>query len=78
MASLALFRRNNSDGTQASSPPTCQNLITEAPVKLVLEAAESRDTCDIPKLSASVLPRYLTLTERVLVFLEGRNAINCG
>jgi hypothetical protein len=43
-------------------------------VKTVLEAPERFDLCDLPKLNTSVLPGYLTLTERVLVFLEGYSA----
>lgn len=74
MESVAFVRRINPDGNQASSCPKCQSVITTASAEIVLEAAEILHICDPSALGDSVLPGYLTLTERVLVFLEGHQA----
>ena len=71
MHSVAFERRINPDGTQTSSCPRCQNIITTAAAERELAAAENLHTCSFAELSDAVLSSYLTLTQRVLMFLEG-------
>lgn len=73
MPSVAFVRRINPDGSQTSSCPKCQKVVTAAAAEIVLEAAEHLHSCNLSELSDSMLPGYLTLTERVLVFLDGHN-----
>ena len=74
MSSVAFVRRINPDSSQTSSCLECLNVVATAASEIVLEAAENLHVCNLSDLSDSVLPGYLTLTERVLVFLEGHNA----
>jgi hypothetical protein len=74
MHSVAFVRRINPDGSQTSSCPKCQNVITTAAAEIVLEAAEDLHICDLSALSDSLLSGYRTLTERVLMFLEGHSS----
>jgi hypothetical protein len=73
MLSVAFVRRTNQDGTQTSSCSKCQNIVTTAAVERDLVAAENLHICYFPELSDSVLSSYLTLTQRVLIFLEGHS-----
>lgn len=74
MHSVAFMRRINPDGGQTSSCPQCHGVVTTAASEILLEAAENLHICTLSALSDSLLPGYLTLTERVLVFLEGHHA----
>jgi hypothetical protein len=74
MKSVAFARRINPDGSQTSSCPRCQNVVASAAAEIILDAAEHLHICNLSKLSDSVLPGYLTLTERVLMFLKVHNA----
>ena len=71
MASAALVQLNSPDGSGTSSRPIRQDLLATAPMGVAVQAAEGHH---LPKLSTSALPGYLTLTERVLAFLEKNNA----
>ena len=71
MASEALVRGNHPDGRGSTFDRLCHDLITTASAETVAEAAERSDLCDLPQLSTSALAGYRTLTERVLLFLEG-------
>jgi hypothetical protein len=70
MFPVAFVRRPNPDGSQTSSCPKCQNVVTIATAEIIIEAAEHLHLCSPYDLSDSVLPGYLTLTERVLMFLD--------
>ena len=72
MPSLGFVRRINPDGSQTSCCENCQKVVTTVAAQTVLAAAENLHICDLSKLSDVVLPGYLTLTERVLVFLDSR------
>jgi hypothetical protein len=74
MPSVAFVRRINPDGSQTSSCPECQKVVATAAAEMILEAAEKLHICGLTALSDFVLPGYLTLTERVLMFLEVRKA----
>lgn len=71
MASAALVHRDQPDGSRTSSRPVRQDLLATAPMGVALQAAEGHHP---PKLTTSALHGYLTLTDRVLAFLEENNA----
>jgi len=70
MPSLAFVRRINPDGSQTSCCEHCENVVTTASAEIVIQAAETLHICNRSKLSDAMLPGYLTLTERVLAFLD--------
>ena len=74
MHSVAFVRRINPDGSRTSSCPKCQSIITTATAETVLEAAEDLHICDLSALNDYLLSGYRTLTERVLMFLEGHSS----
>jgi hypothetical protein len=74
MHSVAFIRRINPDGNQTLSCPKCLNVIATTTVEIVLEPAEHLHFCNFSKLSDSVIPGNMTLTERVLMFLEVHNS----
>jgi hypothetical protein len=74
MTSVAFVRRFNPDGSQISSCSKCQTVVATTAAEIVLEAAENLHICHLPEFVDSLLPPYITLTERVLMFLDARNA----
>jgi len=74
MNSVAFVRRINPDGSQTSSCPECLNIVATVSADLALEVAENLHICNFLRLSDSVPPGHLTLTERVLMFLKVHNA----
>jgi hypothetical protein len=70
MTSDPFVRRINPDGTQTSSCPKCFKEVATTAKEIILEAAEHLHFCNYSKVSDSVIPGYMTLTERVLMFLE--------
>ena len=74
MKSVAFARRTNPDGSQTSSCPECFKVVATAGSEIILETVEHLHSCSFSKLSDSVIPGYLTITERVLMFLEAHNA----
>jgi hypothetical protein len=72
--SVAFMRRINPDGNLTSSCPECLNVVATGATEIVLDVAEHLHICNFLKLSDSVPPSYLTLTERVLMFLNVHNA----
>jgi hypothetical protein len=74
MHSVAFVRQINPDGSQISLCPKCKTVVTTTAAEVVLEAAEHLHICNPSEFSDSLLPRYTTLTERVLMFLEGHFA----
>jgi hypothetical protein len=70
MPSVTFIRRINPDGSQTSFCEECENVVTTAANEIVLEAAENLHICNLSKLSDSMLPGYLTLAERVMLFLD--------
>jgi hypothetical protein len=75
MHPVAFVCRISPDGTQTSSCPKCLNVVATTAVEIVLEAAEHLHICNFSELNDSVIPGFMTLTERVLMFLEVHNAV---
>jgi hypothetical protein len=73
MRSVPFSRRISPDGTQTSSCPECYKEVATTASEIILEAAEHPHFCNCSKVSYSLIPGYMTLTERVLMFLEMRS-----
>jgi hypothetical protein len=69
--SVAFVRRINPDGSQTSCCQKCHSVVATTSAKMVLDAAENFHICHLSEFIDSLLPPYVTLTERVLMFLDG-------
>lgn len=74
MTSDAFEHRSYPDGTRNSFCPKCRKKVAVGITESDLKVLEMHHICNFSGLSDSVIPGYVTLTERVLVFLEGHNA----
>ena len=74
MQSVVFVRRINPDGSQTSSCQGCLDVVATAVAERALKAAENLHVCNFSELSDSVLSGYMTLTERVLMFLKVHDA----
>jgi hypothetical protein len=74
MPSVAFVRRINPDGSQTSHCSQCLNVVAIAATEVVLDMAEYLHICNPVELGDAAARDCVTLTERVLTFLEGHSA----
>jgi hypothetical protein len=74
MHSVAFVRRINPDSSQTSSCPQCLKVVATAATEIVLDMAEHFHICNPCEPSDSAIRDCVTLTERVLTFLEAHRA----
>ncbi|HUB28974.1 MAG TPA: hypothetical protein VL967_04725 [Terracidiphilus sp.] len=73
MPPVAFVRRINPDGSQTSHCSECLRLVATASTEVVLDVAEHLHICS-PSDGEGAARDCVTLTERVLTFLEGHSA----